>query len=357
MNDTPPNPVQSPWWDRDRLASRLPKLKARNAIAGALRGWFAEEGFVEVETPALQISPGLEPHLAAFETKLFEPFEETGRQLYLHTSPEYAMKKLLAGGMQKIFQLARCYRNGERSATHHPEFTMLEWYRAQADWRHGAADTEALIRAGAAAHGVSDVTRDGVACDLSRPFRYLSVAEAFSDLAGADVLATLDDPERPGRDALAEMAARAGVRVAAYDGWDVIFDRILLEKIEPHLGAGEGTVLYDYPAPLAALAKKSDSDPRLADRFEVYVCGMELANGFGELTDAVEQRRRFESDRARKQSMGDQPYPMDEDFLAALEAGLPNSTGVAMGFDRLVMLLTGADLIEDVLWAPVVTAR
>ena len=382
MNDTPPGDRQSPvspspvsaslpdpaprappWWRGDLLARRLPHLAVRNEAAAALRAWFAGHGFVEVETPALQLSPGLEPQLRAFATRLFEPFEESekGEILYLHTSPEFAMKKLLAGGMERIFQIAKVWRNAERSALHHPEFAMLEWYRAGASWREAAADCEGLVRAALAAMPFKQgapprLVRGGAACDATGDWDYLSVAAAFETYAGIDLLPTIADPGRPDRAALAGAAAEAGVRTAESDGWEDIFHRIMLEKIEPLLGADVPTVLHSWPAPLAALARIDPEDARLAERFEIYVCGVELANGFGELTDADEQRRRFEADIEKKRSLTGETYPIDEDFLSAL-AVMPEAAGVALGFDRLVMLLTGAARIEDVLWAPVVPSR
>lgn len=377
MNDTPPGDRQSlapasssgpspraaPWWRDDFLAQRLPHLAVRNKAAAALRIWFAGQGFVEVETPALQLSPGLEPQLRAFATRLYEPFEENvdGQTLYLHTSPEFAMKKLLAGGMERIFQLSKVWRNAERSALHHPEFTMLEWYRAAAGWREAAADCEGLVRAALAAvpdeaGALPRLNRGAVLCDATGDWDYLSVAAAFEKYAGIDLLPTIAKPDRPDRTALAKAAAHAGVRTAESDAWEDIFHRIMLEKIEPLLGADVPTVLYSWPAPLAALARIDPDDARLAERFEIYVCGVELANGFGELTDADEQRRRFEADIEKKRTLTGETYPIDEDFLSAL-AAMPEATGVALGFDRLVMLMTGAARIEDVLWAPVVPAR
>ncbi|MFT5438352.1 MAG: lysyl-tRNA synthetase class 2 [Alphaproteobacteria bacterium] len=368
MNDTQSGDRQSPaagpaavrqWWRQDALAARRPRLVVRNAVAAALRRWFAEQDFTEVETPALQLSPGLEPQLRAFATRLFEPFEEEGDgvNLYLHTSPEFAMKKLLAGGMERIFQLARVWRNAERSALHHPEFTMLEWYRSGAGWREVAADCEGLVRAAMAATPEELaperlLARGTARCAVARDWEYLSVAEAFDRHVDIDLLSTISDPENPDRDMLGQAAARAGVRTADSDGWDDIFHRIMLERIEPSLGIGVPTVLHSWPASLAALARIDPDDVRLAERFELYICGVELANGFGELTDADEQRRRFEAEIGRKKSLTGEIYPIDEDFLTAL-AVMPDAAGIALGFDRLVMLLTDADRIEEVLWAPV----
>jgi len=359
MNDTPPKAMQSPWWRPDRLADRLPRLRARAAIAAAVRGFFAARDFVEVETPALQISPGLEPSLSAFATELHAPGAAEAHRLYLHTSPEFAMKKLLAGGVPRLFQLARVFRNEERSATHHPEFTMLEWYRADAGWRDVAADCEALLVAALDAApaklrgGIAGFARGGLVCDPGAAWQYLTVAEAFRRHCGIDLLSTAPDPDRPSAELLAAEAARVGVRTAAGDGWDDIFFRLFLDRIEPQLGIGTPTVLHDWPVSMAALARRSPADPRVCERFELFVCGLELANAFGELTDAAEQRRRFESDRARRQALRGEAYPIDEDFLAALEHGLPESAGIALGFDRLVMLATGAATLEETLWAPV----
>ena len=361
MNDTPPVSVQSPWWRPDLLAERLPNLRARNSIASALRDHFADQGFVEVDTPALQVSPGMEPHLTAFATDLREPFDDRTRRLYLHTSPEFAMKKLLVGGMERIFQLTKTWRNAERSATHHPEFTMLEWYRAGQGWRAVAADCEALVRT---AHAVStdrrggktELHHDGKTCDPSLDWDYLSVADAFERHCGIDLLATTPDALNPDRDALAEAARQIEIRVSDDDDWEIIFFRLFLERIEPNLGVGVPTILFDWPLSMAALARQNLHDSRVAERFEVFICGLELANGFGELTDAAEQRRRFEADSTKKQALYGHSYPIDEDFLAALAHGMPESAGIALGFDRLVMLCTGAATIEDVIWAPVVTA-
>jgi lysyl-tRNA synthetase class 2 len=334
---------ETPWWDAESLARRSPYLEARGRIVAALRGFFAARGFVEVETPALQVSPGIEPHLRPFATSLEDPLGGAPRAMYLHTSPEYAMKKLLAGGVPRLFQLARVFRNGERSALHHPEFTMLEWYRAGEGYDAIMADCLALLAA-AAAH----FRRGAVACDASAPALRLTVAEAFDRFAGIDVLATGGDGAR-----LAREAARIGVDPGATRDWEDLFFKIFLDRIEPRLGVGAPALLTDYPAAMAALARLKPGDARVAERFELYVCGVELANGFGELTDPAEQRRRFESDRARRLALYDEEGPpIDEELLSAL-ARIPQASGVALGLDRLVMLATGAARIEDVLWAPV----
>jgi lysyl-tRNA synthetase class 2 len=345
------------WWSRDDYGRRRPRLLARNAVLAALRRWFADEGFVEVETPALQVSPGMEVHLKAFATTLETPFDARPRRRYLHTSPEFAMKKLLAAGEPRLFQFARVYRNGERGATHHPEFTLLEWYRADAGWDALIGDCEALLRAAVAAvpaalsHG--RLRWRGRAADPALPLERLSVADAFARHAGIDLLATAPDPQRPDPAALAGEARRIGIAAQPQDSWEDIFFRIFLDRIEPHLGAERPTILHSYPASMAALARLAPGDPRVAERCELFVAGLELANGFGELTDPLEQRSRFERDMARRQALYGERFPIDEDFIAALAAMPPRAAGMALGIDRLVMLATGAAGIEDVLWLPV----
>jgi elongation factor P--(R)-beta-lysine ligase len=341
------------WWRPDRFASRRAKLAQRGRVLEAVRRFFVERAYVEVDTPALQVSPGLEPHLRPLATELHDP--RGGRTLprYLHTSPEFAMKKLLVAGEPGIWQLAHVFRNGERSATHHPEFSMLEWYRAGASYRDLMMECTSLVCACQRAAGVEGLVWRGRSADARREWRRLSVADAFREHCGIDLLATAPDPLRPDRDRLAAEASRIGVAPHPRDDWETLFFRLFLDRIEPHLGLGAPTIIYDYPASMAALSRRRADDPRLAERFEVYVCGLELANAFGELTDPAEQRSRFVADQARKQQLSSETYPIDEDFLAALNHGLPPCAGIALGFDRLVMLATGADDIEDVLWAPV----
>ena len=341
--------MSAPWWRPDRLAMRRANLTVRGRVLAAVRQFFAEHGYVEVDTPALQVSPGLEPHLQAFATVLYDPRDGEARRRYLHTSPEFAMKKLVAGGMERIWQLAHVYRDGERSATHHPEFAMLEWYRASASYRDLMDECEALLRLVQEAAGAAALRWHGRSVDTSLPWQRLSVAEAFARYCGIDLLSTVEPDAAP----LGVEAARIGITPRPEDDWETLFFRIFLERIEPNLGIGAPTILYDYPVSMAALSRPKPDDPRLAERFELYVCGLELANAFGELTDVAEQRRRFIADQAKKQALYGETYPLDEDFLAALEHGLPDCAGIALGFDRLVMLAAGANDIEEVLWAPV----
>jgi len=350
-----------PWWDPETFAVRRPYLEARTAMTAAVRAYFTRQDFLEVETPALQVSPGLEPHLRAFATELNDPFGQDRRPMYLHTSPEFAMKKLLAAGLPRIFQIARVYRDGERAPTHHPEFSMLEWYRAGEAIAALIDDCGALLRAVWSAvpaplrsklQADGGLRWQGKTCDPMRRPEVMTVAEAFRRFAGIDILGTAPDPIRPDADRLRDAAAHAGIRLPQTGDWEDLFFHIFLDRIEPRLGIGAPTALVDYPISMAALARRSPRDPRVAERFELYVCGLELANGFGELTDPAEQRRRFEADMAKKERLYGVRYPIDEDFLAAL-GQMPEASGIALGFDRLVMLATGAERIEDVLWAPV----
>lgn len=340
------------WWRPEHFAARRPALEARARIVAVIRQFFAARDFLEVDTPSLQVSPGLEPHLMAFATEIVTP-EGERRTRHLHTSPEFAMKKLLVAGLPRVFQLAHVFRNGERSRTHHPEFTMLEWYRAGASYRDVMTDCEGLVRAALGAAGNSEFSWQGRKSDPQLPWQRLTVADAFAQFCGIDLLATAPDPKRPSLDRLAAASRRAGIEPHPGDDWEDLFFRIFLERIEPHLGSPAPTILYDYPIALAALSRAKPEDERLAERFELYVCGLELANAFGELTDAATQRARFEADRARKRTLYGYDYPVDDDFLAALAHGMPESAGIALGVDRLVMLATAAERIEDVLWVPV----
>jgi len=341
-----------PWWHPDSFAKRLPYLEKRARIVDGFRSWFSAAGFLEVDTPALQVSPGLEPHLIAFVTELVRP-EGERLQRYLHTSPEFTMKKLLVAGLPKIFQMGHVFRNGERAGRHSPEFTMLEWYRANDGYRTLMADCEALVRLAATIAGTTMLKWQGHEADPFQPFEVLSVPDAFQRYCGIDLLATAPDPLAPDLGLLASAADPLGIRPHDGDSWEDLFFRIMLDRIEPHLGVGRPTFLADYPVSMAGLARPKPEDPRLAERFELYACGVELANAFGELTDPVTQRQRFMADMDLKERLYGERYPIDEDFLAALGHGMPPSAGSALGFDRLVMLAVQAEEIDDVLWAPV----
>jgi lysyl-tRNA synthetase class 2 len=343
----------SPFWSQSRHADRRPRLLARARILGGVRRWFEAEGFLEVEPAALQASPGNEAHLHGFATAMIGP-DGRSRPAYLHTSPEFAMKKLLAAGETRIYSLGRVFRNRERGALHAPEFTMLEWYRTGASPEALMADCAAMLALAAREAGAERFVFRGRSADPFAAPEQVTMREAFLHEAGVDLFESLPvgAEGEPDRDLLARQAAAIGMRVAADDSWSDVFSRILSEKVEPRLGLGRPTFLTEYPACEAALARKSADDPRVAERFELYVCGVELANAFGELTDPDEQRRRFEEEMAIKQRVYGETYPIDEDFLAAL-AEMPEASGAALGFDRLAMLACGAERIEDVQWTPV----
>ena len=338
----------SPFWSPSRHLDRRPFLRARGAITGALRGFFAEQGFVEVETSVLQVSPGNETHLHAPRTEIMRPDGSRARR-YLRTSPEFACKKLLAAGEERIFEFARVFRDRERGDLHLPEFTMLEWYRASAPYDAIMADCVVVIARAAQATGIGTFSFRGRTVDPFAEPELLTVAGAFDRFAGIDLLATISGDE--GDRAALATAAAGKVRVVEDDTWSDIFSKVLVEHVEPQLGQGRLTILFEYPSPEAALARAKADDPRVAERFEVYACGVELANGFGELTDAEEQRRRFMESMAEKQRRYGEAYPLDEDFLAAV-AEMPEASGVALGFDRLVMLASGAARIDQVVWTP-----
>ena len=338
----------SPWWSAGRYTDVRPFLMARNAITRAIRAWFDEQGFTEVETAVLQVSPGNETHLHAPRAEL-ETAGDGRIARYLRTSPEFSCKKLLAAGEARIFEFARVFRDRERGRLHLPEFTMLEWYRANETYGAVMADAIVLIAHAAQATGIGQFSFRGKTADPFAEPEMLTLAQAFERFAGIDLLATIDDGE--GDRAKLATAANSKIRVTGDDSWSDIFSKVLVEHIEPNLGQGRLTVLYEYPVPEAALARPSPTDNRVAERFEIYACGVELANGFGELTDAAEQRRRFTRAMDEKQRRYGERYPLDEDFLAAV-ACMPEASGVALGFDRLAMLASGAASVDQVVWTP-----
>ncbi|MER9870671.1 EF-P lysine aminoacylase EpmA [Mesorhizobium sp. M0136] len=341
----------SPWWTPHVHADRRPRLILRNAIAAGMRDWFARRDFVEVETSALQVSPGNEAHLSAFATEAIGP-DGQRQPLYLHTSPEFACKKLLAAGEERIFSLGAVWRNRERGPLHHPEFTMLEWYRVGETYESLMRDCAELVALAAERAGAKRFSFRGREADPFAEPERLSVAEAFMRHAGIDLLATVAADGSTDRAGLHAALVLAGLRTAPDDNWADLFSRVMVEKIEPALGQGRNTILFGYPISEAALARPSADDPRTAERFELYCCGVELTNAFGELTDPAEQRLRFAAEMDEKQRVYGERYPIDEDFLAAL-AIMPQASGAALGFDRLVMLATGALRIDDVIWTPV----
>jgi len=313
------------WAGAAAHADKRPFLQARAKILAATRAWFADQGFIETDVGAIAPSPGAETHLAAFAV-------DGG---YLHTAPEFAMKQLLAAGETKIYRLGAAYRKGDRSALHAPEFTLLEWYRAGAPYEAVMDDCAALVACAARALGLDALRwRDAEAAAFAPPIK-LTVAEAFAGHVGVSLFAP---------DAFAAFGR-------ASDSWSDRFAQALVSRVEPKLGHGAMTLLTEYPIEEAALARPCPHDPRVAERFELYACGVELANGYGELTDATEQRRRFDEAMAEKEKRYGERWPTPDAFLEAL-AHMPPASGCALGVDRLVMLLTGARRIDDVLWSP-----
>ncbi|HSN14980.1 MAG TPA: EF-P lysine aminoacylase EpmA [Anaeromyxobacteraceae bacterium] len=328
---------------------RAKNARARARLAAEVRRAFADMAYEEVETPCLVPAPAMEPHIDPFLAP-FRPMEGAPRPLWLHSSPEYAMKRLLADGWERIFQLARVFRNGEVSATHNPEFTMLEFYRAGADYRGIMDDLERLVERCARAllpDGAGRVEREGKWLALVAPFDRITVAEAFSRHAGIDLARCDGDAAR-----LADAARAAGHDPGpGGEPFDDVFFRVFLHAIEPKLGLERPVYLLDWPASMAALARLKRDDARWAERFELYAGGLELANGYTELNDAVEQRRRLVGEQSLRARLGRPVFPLDEAFAEAV-GRMPDAGGVAVGFDRLLMLLTGARSIEDVLLFP-----
>lgn len=322
------------WWHPERFAKKIPYLKQRARIISVTREFFDKRGYLEVETPALQVSPCMEPHIQAFKT----------RELYLHTSPEFAMKKLLVAGLPKIYQMAKVFRDEPHARLHSPEFCLLEWYQAGMDYKEMMQETINLIRTVAG----GKIAYNGKTSDPHAPWEIVTVVEALRKYAGVDISAHLGDLAH-----IKAEAARIGVYVSPHDDWENALLKIMMDKVEPHLGAPVPTILCDYPVSMAALSRPKPEDPRFAERFEVYICSVELSNAFGELTDAKVQRTRFEHDVALRKKIYGVDYPVDEEFIEALQFGLPSCSGNALGIDRLVMLLTGAENIDLVQAAPV----
>ncbi|OGL73371.1 EF-P lysine aminoacylase GenX [Candidatus Uhrbacteria bacterium RIFCSPHIGHO2_02_FULL_57_19] len=324
-------------------------VRKRAEFFSGIREFFRRQGFLEVDPPALLAFPGMEPYLDPFELRLRD---DQGRSVraFLSTSPEYAAKKLLAAGFEKLFMLSRTFRNGEpliASGMHNPEFTMLEWYRAYASYLEIMDDAEALVRwLCRRIHGTEAFRFRGETFDLRGPWERLSVADAFWKYAAVDLDAALD------RRALLRIVREKGHRPKDDERYEDLFFRIFLSEVEPALGHGRPTILYDYPLALAAMAKTSEDEPVHAERFEIYIGGVELGNAFTELNDPTEQKRRLEEERALRRKLKKTDYPIDQDFIRVLETGMPPSGGIALGVDRLLMVLLDARSIEEVILFP-----
>lgn len=365
----------TPHW----LALRSDESRKNNFILRAkiltlIRDFFIKEGFLEVETPSLVRLPGMEPHLDPVGVTLRTA--RGRRDGYLITSPEYAMKKILAAGFPKIFQICKSFRGGEEmDSLHNLEFTILEWYRANADYRDIMSDVENLfiyilrdLRVAERAKQENKKTRKqknkfenfppkadaplakkikyrGKVIDLSKPWPRLTVKDAFGEYAGIDL------DKAFGRPSMAGIARKKGYVIKKNDGFDDIFFKIFLSEIEPNLGRGRPTILYDWPAEMAALSRKKKDNLRYAERFEVYIGGLELGNAFSELVDSDEQRERLTEERKLRKKLGKEIYDIDEDFLRALK-DMPPSGGIAMGVDRIAMLFADARSIEEIIFFP-----
>jgi lysyl-tRNA synthetase class 2 len=326
---------------------RKHNLIRRWKIIQGIRQYFIAQDFVEVETPYLVPSPGMEPHLSALELYCTHADGRQSRR-YLHTSPEYAMKKLLGQGWKKIFQVCRVFRDGEVGPAHEIEFTMLEWYRAHADYQKIMKDCESLLSyLSEEVLGVQEFSYQGRRINLSPPFERLSVARAMSLYGGIDVEKNGDG------DSLLEEARGRGYRFGPKEtySFEDVFFKVFLEAVEPRLGWPKPTILQDYPARMAALARLKPCDPLWAERFELYIAGLELANAFSELNDPVEQRKRFQEEQNFRAQLGKPVYPIDEELLQALSR-MPPSAGIALGVDRLAMLFCDAPAIQEVLAFP-----
>lgn len=304
------------WKSLKNDASLRANLELRATAIKVMRSFFDRREYVEVETPILISKPGMEPFLTPFKTEVKDPQGES-YDGHLITSPEYAMKQLLVAGFPRIFQLTKCFRNGEDfGGLHNPEFTMLEWYRTETDYQGIMNELEELVMTVAEALGRN----------VGAPFERLTVSDAFKKYADKDALVLSEDESE--------------------------FHYVFLNQIEPYLGKEAPTILYDYPASMAALSKIKKEDSRFAERFELYVNGVEIANAFSELTDASEQRKRFEEEQELRKSLGKDSQELDEDFLSALEEGMPEAGGIALGVDRLIMALLGEDDIRRVMAFP-----
>jgi lysyl-tRNA synthetase class 2 len=315
------------WWSQQSFNHKRPYLEKRMNMIRSIRRYFDQEEFYEVETPALQVSPGMEPHLHAFKTEQLTPEKDKTQELYLHTSPEFAMKKLLVAGLEKIYQICHVYRNAEGSSLHNAEFTMIEWYRAHEDYTKLMDDCIHLFRLICKESNTEHFLYNGITSNPFKEWEKISVIDAYKKYASLD-LPPDTSPEK----------------------WEDLFYTVFLNEVEPQLGSPVPTILYDYPISMAALSRAKPEDPRFAERFEVYISGIEIANAFSELTDHNIQLQRFKDDMALKRELYGEEFPIDYDFIEALETGLPDSAGIALGIDRLAMVLCGVEDIHAILW-------
>jgi lysyl-tRNA synthetase class 2 len=328
----------------------------REKVLTAIRRFFFDRNFHEIETPYLTGSLPPESYLDVFETTLYSR-DKTPHRMFLPTSPEPFIKKLLVAGIGNCFSIPKSFRNTEdKSTLHNPEFTILEWYRVNADYEDIMRDSEELVLyINTYLHRMDDIhkekrstelTYQGKKVNLSAPWERISMQEAFKKYAGIDLSRALT-PET-----LVPIAKKKGYRIEDHDTWEGVFHQIFLNEVEKHLGRGKPTIIFDYPASLAALSRKKKSDPRFAERFEFYIEGLELGDAYSELTDPKEQLERFEFEQKERKRLGKAEHPIDMDFIQALKAGMPPSGGIAVGVDRLIMLFADVSDIADTLFFP-----
>jgi len=315
----------------------------REKVIRAVRSFFEKEKFHEIETPLLIAHPPAESYLDVFKTTLLDR-KRRKTAAYLSTSPEVPLKKLMVAGLGDCYALTKSFRNMEtQSNLHNPEFTILEWYRIGADYFDIMKDCEKLLRVIA---GADTLTYQGHPIRLKAPWERITVADSFKKYAGVDFDVFLDKKQAR------VIATKKGYKIEPQTTWEELYNQIFLNEIEPHLGQGRPTIVYEFPAAVAALAKKKASDPRFAERFEFYIAGLELGDAYSELTDPVEQEARFKNELREIKRLGKTSYDYDHDFIDALKAGLPTCSGIAVGVDRLVMLLTDTTDIADTLFFP-----
>lgn len=337
----------STWKTLNDHPEKIEFLKKREKIIDAIRLFFKQQDFLEVDTPLMVRSPGMEPYLEVFETTLLDT-DRSSQKAYLLTSPEYALKKLLAAGIPKLFQICKSFRNGEgKSKKHNAEFTIMEWYRTNADYIDIMDDCENLCRfIVQTLFGKTTFTYQGKDFNFTKPWERLSVAQAFQKYCNIDVKTLLDEK------LLLEAGKKRGFSVDKHTTWEQIYNQFFLNDIDVHLGVEQPTILYDYPVSQASLSKKKRGDPRFAERFEFYLAGIEMGNAFSELTDADEQLRRFQIEREERKSLGKTLYDIDMDYIEALHSGIPQSGGIAVGIDRLCMFFSNTADIQDIITFP-----
>lgn len=330
---------------RDQSSTRK-QYVVRSHVIKSIRDFFWKKDFLEVETPQLVNLPSMEPYLEVFETTLLDE-EKKEYRAFLTSSPEFSMKKLLAGGYENIFQICKSYRNQEGwSSRHNPEFTILEWYRTKADYTNIMDDCENLFRHIGKELNQTQLEYQGRTFDLSKPWQRISVAEAFALYSEIDTDTLLDHQK------LLVVAKEKGYTIEKQTTWEQAFNQIFLNEVEPHLGRTEPTILYDYPAEMAALSRRKQNDPRFAERFEFYIAGLELGNAFSELTDWQEQLKRLKADRQEKENLERTLFDVDQDFINALKSGVEDCAGIAVGVDRICMLFMNVPTIQETLFFP-----